>query len=187
MNDLKGSSSRVIDVPGYHVKSKHDLKFLRERRQKSGQRSFDIELPLTSLIDMFSTLVIFLILNYSTTGEVFFINHDVKLPKAEHGVTLKSLPLVSITSREVLFESQYVGDHPLRIGRQDELIPKLKEMLVRARELEERTNPEKPFRGAVNIQADQSLPIIYVKRVMNTLISAGWSEINFAVSKEEEK
>ena len=36
----------------------------------------------------------------------------------------------------------------------------------------------------INIQADQGTPILYIKRVMNILISEGFTGINFAVRED---
>lgn len=185
MAQVKGSAQRKIRTPGYHIQPKYDLPGLRQRKQDGAKRSFDSVLPLTSMVDMFSMLVIFLILNYSTTGEAFFISHDMKLPKAINGRPLESLPLISITDQEVIFESEKVGKNPLHLERKDNNLPLLRKMLRKARALEESIHPGERFKGAVNIQADQGLAIVYVKRVMNTLISEGWTEIHFAVREDD--
>ncbi len=177
---VKGSVARIIKAPGYHIRPQYDLHKLREKlwgHKKEGEPS----LPLTAMIDMFSVLIIFLIMNFSATGEIFFISKDVKLPTANHGTPLESLPLISVTKDAVIFEAEKTGDNPVYLEEKDENLPRLRLKLQQMRILDQTIHPDRPFKGEVNVQADVNTPIIYVKRVMNTLISEGWTGINFAV------
>ena len=97
------------------MKPKYDLPGLRERVHHEGKKSVISELPLTSMIDMFTILVIFLLMNFSATGEIFFIQKNIKLPEALHGRPLESAPLISITSSGVTFETEKVGDNPITL------------------------------------------------------------------------
>ena len=47
--------------------------------------------------------------------------------------------------------------------------------------MEEAIYPDRDFAGRVNLQADENTAVVYIKRVMNTLIESGWTNINFAV------
>jgi biopolymer transport protein ExbD len=186
MAEVKGIAARLIEAPGYHIGPKYDLKYLRRRKFSDGKREFSTVLPLTSMIDMFSMLVIFLLLNFSATGEVFYVNHDLKVPIADHGHVLESLPIISITADSVIFDVEKVGNNPLRLEEKDQNLPKLKAYLQKLRIMEQTMAPNRPFKGAVNIQADETTRIVYVKRVMNTLISEGWTNISFAVRPAKE-
>lgn len=178
----RGPIKSIIVTPGYHLHPKYDMKKTRERLHGAGaHREADAHLPLTAMIDMFSTLVIFLIMNFSATGEVFFISKDVKLPDAQHSRTMESLPLISITRQGVILEAEKIGDNPVYLQEKDANLPLLKAKLQQIRILTQTIHPDEKFKGEVNIQADVNTPIVYVKRVMNTLISEGWTGINFAV------
>ncbi len=180
MSFLKGPIKRKIQPPGYHIHPKYDLKKTREKLHGHKDEG-EAQLPLTAMIDMFSTLVIFLIMNFSATGEVFFISKDVKLPDAQHSRPMESLPLISITNAGVVLEAEKIGDNPVYLEEKDANLPLLKAKLQQIRILMQTIRPDEPFKGQVNIQADVNTPIVYVKRVMNTLISEGWNGINFAV------
>ncbi len=182
MASVKGSIRRTILTPGYHISPKYDLPGLRLRMFSANQRSTNVVLPLTSMIDMFSTLVIVLLLNFSATGEVFFVNKDMTLPEAANAEPLEGLPLISITAEGVSLDADKVGDNPLHLEESDQNLPRLKAMLQKIRVMEETIHPDKPFQGKINIQADETTAVIYIKRVMNTLISEGWTQINFATS-----
>lgn len=186
MKYLKGSHSRIISPPGYHIEPKYDLHFLRKKRKKGNKKEVNDSLNLTAMIDMFSILVVFLIMNFSSTGEIFFISKNVKIPEAAHARPIENAPLISIVGNTVTLESENVGENPVYLEEKDANLPRLKSKLQQMRIMAETENPGQPFKGQVNVQADIKTPVIYIKRVMNTLISEGWTGVNFAVQGKEE-
>lgn len=181
MSLVKGSYKRIIKSPDNHISPKYDLHGFRERQSAKGKKSLAMDLNLTPFIDLFSVLVIFLILNYSATGEVFFISKNLKLPETEHSHPLESKPLITITDSTVLFDAQEVGTNTVHIEEYDQNnMPQLRRALQQAKIFQQTLRPNQEFKGEVNIQADVGISIVYIKRVMNTLISEGWAGINFA-------
>ena len=185
--ELKNSTQRMIHPPGYHIRPKYDLVQLRKQRDSKEDRDLDVVLPLTSMIDMFSMLVIFLLLNFSATGEAFFINKNIKLPKAANANPLESLPLISITEDSVTLDSDIVGSHSTMVTLSPEM-PRLVAALQKLKKLQDNLALAgiKP-KTQINIQADKKTPVLYIKRVMNILISEGFIGINFAVREHIEK
>lgn len=173
---------RTVYPPGYRVKSKYDLEGFRayvDGKKHAAGGSF--ALPLTPLIDLMSILVIYLLMNFSATGEIFFINKDqVVLPNALHARPLESLALISILKDRVVFEAQQAGGKTIQFEESDLELPQLRARLQQLKVLEQQIHPDKPFKGMANIQADQDLPLEMVKRTMTVLISEGWTGINFA-------
>lgn len=185
---INTTQKRTVSIPGYHIKPKYDLKHLRKRLNSSEQRDFDVVLPLTSMIDMFSMLVIFLLLNFSATGEAYFINKEIKLPNAQFGQDMESRPLISITEKSVSLDADFVGQNPEVVDINDLEMP----MLVRSlRQLKQRIENQEAAgiksKKGVNLQADIGIDVIYIKRVMNVLISEGFSNINFVVRENTEE
>ncbi len=186
MSGTKGNFSRIIKTPDNHIRPKWDLHGFRERQTHKGGKSQVMDLNLTPFIDLFSVLVLFLIMNYSATGEVFFISKNLKLPASEHSHPLDSKPLITITNEAVLFDAQEVGANTVHIEEQDQQnMPRLRQALQQARIFQQNLRPNQEFKGEVNIQADESISIVYIKRVMNTLITEGWAGINFATTLYE--
>lgn len=176
---------KTVGKPGFHLRPKYDLPMLRRRRTGGGKKSMNAELPLVSMIDMFSILVIYLLMNFSATGEVFFIQKNVKLPQAQHSAPLESAPLISITGNSVILEAEKVGENPMVVTEEDQNLPLLAAALRDLRKLQEQIRPNEKFKGEVNIQADEGTSLVYIKRVMKTCILEGWSGINFAVRVKE--
>ena len=187
MSSILANTGRIIQAPGYHMQPRYDMPRIRARLYKNKSKNTNVVLPLASMIDMFSVLVIFLILNFSATGEVFFVNKDIRLPEANHGSALEGLPLISIIGDRISLDAEIVGENPLSIEEEDFQLPKLQAALLRIRAMEESLRPDKKWQGRINLQADQDTAVIYIKRVMNALVSAGWTNINFAVQPTEQK
>src|SRR5438552_489597 len=138
---------RTIVKPGYHLKPKYDLKGLRKHLHHGTPPSIIVELPLTSMIDMFTILVIFLLMNFSATGEIFFIQKNIKLPEATHIRPLESAPLISVSTQGVTLEAQNVGDNPLKLEESDQNLPKLAAALKQIKAIEETIHPGEAFKG----------------------------------------
>ena len=186
MARLAGSFSRILKPPGYHIVPKHDLHGLRHRLNGHSKKVQHFDLNLTAMVDMFSMLVMFLLMNFSSTGEVFFISKNVKMPDAAHGRQLESLPLLSVTSSSVFFDAPATSGRPsVQIEESGEELPQLKLRLQQLRIMEQTLKPDKAFKGQINIQADEKVPLSQIKKVMNVLISEGWTGINFAVQSKK--
>ena len=167
--------------PANHIRPKYDLHGLREKRI-GGKHHAEYDLPLTSMVDMFSILVVFLLMNFSTSGEVFFISsHEVKIPNAIHGRPLESAPVVSISNEGVSLDEQKMNEDKLHLADTEEGYPQMRAKLQQMRIIEQTARPDVPFKGQVNIRADQNIPLEQIKKVMMAIISEGWTGINFAV------
>lgn len=176
------------------------------RPLRSTKRNIVAVLSLTAMVDMFTVLVVFLLQNYQTTGEVIDLQDDVILPKASQVKELKPAHVVVVSPREITVDKRRVADLATVKASTEWEIPLLTAAIVdRFRAMEDsrkflglehirdavdQTKPggqrEKPedFRR-VTVQADKSVDFLTIKKVMYTLYQAGASEINFAVIKNE--
>lgn len=185
---IKGSAARVITVPGYHILPKYDLvhtrHILNERRTK--KKTFS--LPLAPMVDMFSILVIYLLMNFSTSGDIFFVSKDIIIPKAKKGTPIRSFPLISLVNGMVIFDAEKVEGRPASTTEvNDQQVPKLRAMLRKLKAISEQIGAPANMRGQVNIQADEKTPVEEVKKVMRVLIDESWTGMNFVVEPSKEK
>lgn len=180
---VKGSSARLIEIPGYHIKPQYDLVHTRHLVDMRRHKGKSFHLNLAPMVDMFSVLVIYLIMNFSATGEVFFMSKDIVIPQASKGRPMESYPLVSIVREKVLFDAEDKGGggglyaEDIHVGS----MPELRRMLEKIKKLEEEIGGPKNFKGQINIQADEKTSMNDVKKVMRVLIEEGWTGINFIV------
>jgi biopolymer transport protein ExbD len=184
----------AIYIPG-----KRDPK--RKRALASSERNIYVELSLTSMVDIFTILVIFLLQNYSSTGEILYIPKEVTLPQAEQVKELKPAHVVIVTDKDIILDKETVATLAEVKAQKDWMIPRLRERLAADLQKDEVTFKDslKKAIGAdknsppkapedfkkVTVQADKKLEFLTVKKIMFTVTEAGASEINFAVMKKE--
>src|SRR6185437_10611303 len=65
-------------------------------------RSVVVMLSLTAMVDMFTVLVVFLLQNYNTTGQVIYIPKQVKLPEAHSVKELKTSNVVILSEDGIM-------------------------------------------------------------------------------------
>lgn len=183
---VKGHASRVIQVPGYHIHPQWDLVHTRHLIYERKHKKKSFHLNLAPMVDMFSILVIYLIMNFSSSGEVFFISKDVSMPKAAKGLPMQSFPLISIIGDNVSFDAENVEGGALYVEEaNDQKVPQLRNVLKKIKSIEVEIGGEKNFKGQINLQADEHTSVENVKKVMRVLIEEGWTGINFLVQPDK--
>ena len=185
-SNTKGFAPRLIHTPGYNIHPQYDLRHLRHLLNERKRKRNGFHLNLAPMVDMFSVLVIYLIMNFSSSGEVFFVSKSVTIPKASKGVPMQSYPLISVLGNKVAFDAEKIeGEQSVFTEEVNDMqVPKLREMLRRLKRVEMQINGANGFKGQVNLQADENTPAEDVKKVMRVLIEEGWNGINFIVDPE---
>lgn len=149
-----------------------------------GRRGTNAELNVVPMVDMMTMLVIFLLQQYSATGEVLYMQKDIRLPDARHGQMIEQAPTVAISAEQVVVAGQKVADVADLDRDAGYLnIPALEEKLREDRkrwDFIHQSDPNRKWEGIVNIQADQKVPFRIVKRVMYSCGVAGYFNLNFA-------
>lgn len=172
--------------------------------KRKGKRAVTALLSLTAMVDMFTVLVIFLLQNYNTTGEILYIPKEVTLPKASTVKELKPAFVVTISNKEILLDRDVVATYDQVAAQEDFKIQSLYDRLQAAlqkAEMEQQAKLQNKIRDVVDtargekdedpnawkkitIQCDKGIDFLTVKKVMYTVTDAGAGEINFAVTKQ---
>jgi biopolymer transport protein ExbD len=153
-------------------------------KMSRGRKSTNAELNVVPMVDMMTLLVIFLLQQFSSTGEVLYMQKDIKLPDARHGQAIEIAPVVAISADQIVVTGQkvaLVADLDRDSGYLN--IPDLEERLRDEKkrwEFIHQQDPDKKWDGVVNIQADRKVPFRIVKRVMYSCGVAGYFNVNFA-------
>jgi biopolymer transport protein ExbD len=177
------ASGDKIVKPGYHIRPKYDLHGLRRRRTNNHKGHVAGELPLTSMIDMFSILVIYLLMNFSATGEIFFLNKNLALPKAGKTNPLASSPLISIVNENFILDTPPDFDVSAPIEDSSPSLDRITGHLKTLKEVVAQKNIDAGNR--VNVQASEDTEIGLIKRAMTAAVAAGWTNVNFVVEKQK--
>lgn len=177
----------AVEKPGKRLVVGAPLKFIRDLAQGHGKSSMIADLNVTPMVDMLTMLVIFLLMTFSASGELLAINKDIVLPKAFHAVDLKQAPVIGLSNKQILLNSEFVMD--ASEAHQDKYpdwkLTPLWEGLQLKREQWKAYHPTEKFEGAVIIQSDQSVPFSVVKMIMHTCALAEYGSLNFAVQKTD--
>jgi biopolymer transport protein ExbD len=148
-----------------------------------GKKTAYAELMLTSLVDVMTIITIFLLMNFSANGEVLYMTKDIKLPDAAHGAQLERAPVISVSADAVTFDGKLVVA-TADLDKGDVLnVPELEDALrdeKRRYEQIHSQDPDHPFKGLVNVQADRKIPFKVIKKVMFACNQSGFGNINFA-------
>jgi biopolymer transport protein ExbD len=175
----------AIQVPGHRF-SKRLQKSRFFGKHAAGKKSVFADLLITPLVDMFVIIVLFLIANFSATGEVLMMSKDIQLPEAVNVKEVELVPVVMVSMDQVFVDSQVIGrvedltrDEYLNIPPLEE---KLRELKKKFEDLHAMAKDDaNAFKGDVNIQAHKEVPFKIIKRVMYSCTMAGYGNINFAV------
>lgn len=175
----------AIKVPGkrYGKRLEHSKVF---GHGGHGKKSGFADLLITPLVDMFIIIVLFLIANFSATGEVLMMTKDIQLPEAVNVKEVEMHPVVMVSNEQVSISGTIVGrvedlvkDEYLNIPALEE---KLRDMKKQYEDLHAMAgNADGGFKGDVNIQANKEVEFKIIKRVMFSCATAGYNNINFAV------
>ena len=174
----------AIKTPGKRPAPRFQKSKVMGGKFGKGRKGGNADLQLTSMVDMFTLLVIFLLANFSATGEVLFMSKDIQLPQASHGSEIERAPVVAITDNFIGLEGQKVVDVD-QIAHDEILnIQQLEDSLRDLKKREEfvhQLDKDHQFEGKINIQADKHTHFKIIKRVMYSCAMAGFGNINFAV------
>jgi biopolymer transport protein ExbD len=170
-----------IKKPSSHMFKSVRLKTAKQSLEKKHSAHYDVSLNLTPMIDMFVVLVIFLLMTFSASGEILFIQKNIELPKASKSETLVQSPVIIIGNGKVVAEGKDVGlitdieeDENFEIADLSEILNNLKRNY-------QQLHPNQQFSGNVIIQGHRDISFRVLKKVMFTCTSAGYTTINFAV------
>lgn len=132
------------------------------------RRTMIASLMLTSLVDAFSILVIFLIMNHSANQEMVNVGDKVKLPQARETQLIQSGVVVRIEEGKFL-----VDEKPVALGS---LAARLKAL---------NDGPETAKKDGLIIVADRQLDYADLSPVILAGSNAGFTKFKFAVRQSE--
>ncbi len=134
---------------------------------KAHKKQLVATIILTSLIDAFSMLVIFLLANYSGSGEVLNMSKGTILPNAKQSEVLQTTTVVKLEQGDYYIEDELV--------KPENLVKKLIDVKNRL------LNSTKLENLSLTIQADKQVPYKLMSQLIQAGNHAGFSELKFAV------
>jgi len=157
------------------------------RKMRNGQ---DAKLNITSMMDMFTIILVFLLKNFSTEGAIVTPANTLTLPESSVGKKAKESLSVKIAQNSITVENTLVLDNAAfeHVKQQKEfMIPKLYDALIHYAEEARKmasVSGEK-FSGEIAIQGDIEIPYSVLTRVMYTCGQAGYPNMNLFVYRND--
>lgn len=149
----------------------------RKHARARGKRNLLVGLTLTSMVDMFSLLVIFLLQTFSASPELLAVQKDVRLPDARTGLAINDAPVLAISSEGVFLDQKRVGDLAELLKHPAPLMEGLSDLRTHW----QKAHPKEKFPGQINLQAHRELPSTSISQIMGMLPSQAFGTIQLAV------
>jgi biopolymer transport protein ExbD len=177
----------MIQKPGRRLMMHVPLKFVHKHVSGGGVRSTNAALNLTSFIDFLITVVVFLLMSFSVSGEIP-VDKNTKLPSAENTVDMVDAPMVAISGTNIMVDGIPAGStRPIEEAGRLMKVDELQMVLKNKREAWKQINPKKPFPGVVIMQVDKRVTALVVKSVFQTAAFAGYPNVSFMVGQLPKK
>ena len=156
---------------------------IAQRMQKNHSRFLrPAKLNLVSLMDIFTILVFFLLIN-SGNNEILKVSKHIKLPDSVAEQPPDSTITVMVTETDVIVEGRAVATME-DIIESDGIIPGLAEELNYLASKREQLTEDEQVRGrAITILGDQAIPYEILKRVMMTCAKSNYRDLSMAVTR----
>lgn len=148
----------------------------RHHKRNSGKG----KLSLVSLMDIFTILVFFLMLNASDV-QVLQVNDAVKLPESTADTPAKETLLLMVTKNQVLLQGKLVVNTQDLIDQQENTIQALLEELDYHTGRKAGMSDEEKLSQSITVMGDSSIPYVVLKRIMQSCAQAGYTNIALAV------
>lgn len=138
-------------------------------------------LNLTSLMDVFTILVFFLLFN-SGSGEVLEAPKQIKLPDSIVESKPRETVVILVSPETILVQGQLVVGTSMLLDSKIETVPSIAERLEQLERNIIGISTNKAVEGReVTILADRTIPFTVLKKIMSTCTSVGYGKISLAV------
>lgn len=164
------------------------VRSIRRRRRKVD--SGTVKLNITSMIDMFTLMVVFLLKNYSSQGQLVTPAENLLLPTSTIEKIADEALSVKVSRNTIMVENTVVIDsveYHAVLAQKEFMIDKLYEVLSKnSQEAQKSADLFKTkFSGKISIQGDVAIPYNVLTRVMYTCGQAGFPSMNLVVYRRE--
>lgn len=149
----------------------------KHKAHEQSKKVAAVSLSLTSMVDMFAILVIFLLTNNQSVEEWVKLEHNITLPQAKTVDEPKKAVTLQVAADKVYGQDAAPGSEEVAIidvntvARGPLINDTVKNWLVKLHNKE----------GYVNIVADQTVSYGAIRRIISTAQMAGFRNVNLAV------
>lgn len=160
------------------------------RQARKARSNSEAQLNITSMMDMFTIILVFLLKTFSTEGQLITPATGLVLPTSSIERTAKQALAIQISNNSVAVEDNVVispQEYQKVLQQKEFMIEKLSEVLMRYAEEAKKAAEMfgKEFSGEITIQGDVEVPYHVLTRIMYTCGQSGYPVMNLIVYREE--
>jgi biopolymer transport protein ExbD len=156
---------------------------IQKRAARRNRNTSTVDLNLVSLIDIFTILIFFLLIN-TGVADVLPNSKSIKLPESTVEKPPRETVVVMVSQNDIVVEGRKVAAVSDVIDTEADVIPSLKaELDVLAGRQVIRAENEASKR-AITIMGDKEIPYRLLRKVMVTCARAEFTDVSFAVQKK---
>jgi biopolymer transport protein ExbD len=153
------------------------------RHHKRNQKS--AKLSLVSLMDIFTILVFFLMLNASDV-QVLQSSDRVLLPESSADTPARETLLLMVTKDQVLLQGKALANTEQLANQDEQALAALKDELDYHSARRSDLSDEEKQSQSITIMGDASTPYAVLKQVMQACAAQGYTNIALAVENKED-
>jgi biopolymer transport protein ExbD len=160
------------------------MKTNRRMKRMARKSNKAVALSLTSLMDVFTNLVFFLLVSQGVT-EIKEPKKEIKLPDSYVEEKPRPTVVIMVSETMVLVDGNPTVTMDEVLASKEDSIPLVRERMAEIKSrvigLTEQTNERS---DEVTILAHRTIPFKVMKKLMSTCASAGYSKISLAVNQK---
>ncbi len=156
---------------------------IQKRAARRGRNTTSVDLNLVSLIDIFTILIFFLLIN-TGVADILPNSKAIKLPESTAEKTPRETVVVLVSQNDIIVDGRKVAAVSDVINAEGDVIPPLKaELDVLAGRQVIRAENE-AAKSAITIMGDKEIPYRLLRKVLVTCARANFTDVSFAVQKK---
>ncbi len=143
---------------------------------------------LTSLVDVMTILLIYLLKSFSSEGEIITVSQDLQLPESSARKSPELTVTLMVNNEFLMAEDEHIASVQAILATDDLTIAPLEDWLQRRREMTEKIEKysnDTKFTGDITIQGDRRIKFRLLKKIMYTCGRQGYNNFSLAVRKRE--
>jgi len=159
-------------------------RFCKRADREERRRHKSVGINLVSLMDIFTILVFFLLVN-SAEVETISSNENFKLPESISETKPRETILIKVNEQDVVVQGRKIADVKSILSSDDLVIEALqKELLYHANKGVSVETDKSKFIGAITIMGDKKIPYKLLKKIMATCAESNFGNISLAVQQK---
>jgi len=158
---------------------------MRKRKLRNERRKAkNVGINLVSLMDIFTILVFFLLVN-SSDVETLSSKDGIELPESISETKPKETIIIIVSEKHILVQGRKITDvSSVLQSKSDTILALKKELEFQLEKSDDKEKLKETISGNVTIMGDRKIPYRLLKKIMLTCAQSNYGNISLAVEKK---